>query len=255
MTADLDALYEAVLKDPDSDVPRLTYADACEVYGDSDRAEFIRLQIAETAARRARQDEAVSRSFQRRVALQERFGQRWAGPIRDRAKHIQFFRGFVEKLAMDAQQFLEHAEELYAMAPIRRLTLTGVPPVIEPLSNSQHLARIVWLNLEDQKIGNRGVESIAMSPYMNKLGYLGLDGTDITAVAVEALAASSKLSALRFVSGLPKAFQEDNWWDQGQTINVLPPPEAARIEQRYGRKLWLHPLDESSWRGIDEDEF
>jgi uncharacterized protein (TIGR02996 family) len=255
MTTELDALYNVVLRDPDSDAPRLAYADACEQLGDLDRAEFIRLQIAETTAHRAGRSQVRSGVFQRRFTLQERFGQLWAGTIRNRVRYAQFFRGFVEKIAVDARQFLEHAEELYALAPVRRLTLTGVLPVIDSLCKSQYLRRIVWLNLEDQKIGNHGVELIATSLYVGKLGYLGLEGTDISVAAVEALATSSNLPSLRLVSGLPKAFQEDTWWDQGQIINVLPPPEAAHIEQEYGRKAWLHSLEESHWRGISEDEF
>src|SRR4051812_28978495 len=45
VTVDRDALYHAVLDDPDDDAPRLIYADWCEDNGEAGRAEFIRTQI------------------------------------------------------------------------------------------------------------------------------------------------------------------------------------------------------------------
>lgn len=255
MSSNLEALFEAVLKNPDADAPRLAYAAACEAQGDSERAEFIRLQIDAAAAKRAGRVAEALQNVDRLMDLRDRFGDLWAGPIRDRVKYVQFFRGFVEKVGIDAKQFLDHADELYAMAPIRRLTLSGVSHVLEALVSSPSLSRIVWLNLEDQKIGDRGIELIAASPHVRRLAHLGLSSTGITTAGVEALAASPNLPSLRDVIGLPKAFCEDESWDQGKTIGVTPPPGASSIEQKYGYKRWLHPLEETKWRGIDEAEF
>jgi uncharacterized protein (TIGR02996 family) len=46
--SDGDALFQAILRHPDEDTPRLAYADWCDENGQPERAEFIRLQI-ETA--------------------------------------------------------------------------------------------------------------------------------------------------------------------------------------------------------------
>ena len=255
ISSDLEKLYEAVVKDPDADAPRLAYAVACEAHGDADRAEFIRLQIEAAALKRAGRHDDALRGFQRISILEHRSGKHWAGPIRQSVKSVGFFRGFVEWVDMDASNFLEHAEELFAMAPIRRLKLTGLIPVLEAVCSSPHLARLVSLNLEYQQIGDDGVKMIARSPHVQKLVYLGLLETGVTEAGVEALAASENLRSLRVVAGLPKQFREDSWSDQGQTMNVLPPPAAPSIEQKYGRKAWLHELEESAWRDISADEY
>jgi uncharacterized protein (TIGR02996 family) len=41
-----DAFLQAILESPDDDTPRLVYADWLDEYGETDRAEFIRVQIA-----------------------------------------------------------------------------------------------------------------------------------------------------------------------------------------------------------------
>lgn len=45
-TTDQAALYAAILADPEDDTVRLAFADWCDENGESDRAEFIRVQVA-----------------------------------------------------------------------------------------------------------------------------------------------------------------------------------------------------------------
>lgn len=47
---DLEALYRAILREPDEDTPRLAYADEVEERGDPARAELIRLQVRDIPA-------------------------------------------------------------------------------------------------------------------------------------------------------------------------------------------------------------
>jgi uncharacterized protein (TIGR02996 family) len=252
MISDLDDSLAAVLAEPNADAPRLVYASACEAHGDSERAEFVRLQVQSIAARRKGDEQGELQGFQRELALRKRFGDQWAGPVRDSVKSFQFFRGFVEWIAVDAAYFLTHADELYAIAPIRMVALRDAVPVLKDLGCSPHLARLVWLSLENQQIEDHGVELLAESPYLRNIAYLGLAGTGMSAAGVETLAASPHLPALRRVTGLPKEFEEEEWWDQGKTIDVISPCEAPTIERKYGPKAWLHPMTLSGWRGIDE---
>lgn len=249
MTRDLEALFQAVVRDPDADAPRLAFADACEAQ-DPERAEFIRLQVGHAAALRASRQDDADRGAQREIFLEKRRADGWAGPIRDRVERVHFYRGFVESVEVDAQRFLDEAEQLYALAPIRRLKLTGVASVLEEVCNSPHLARIVSLAFDNEKIGDRAAELLAASPHVSKLAHLWLARCGITAKGVEALAASSMLSSLRSVDGLPDEFKEIVWSDQGQTINVLPPPAAPAIEEKYGYKRWLHEMQETRWQGV-----
>src|SRR6188474_1207248 len=45
-----------------------------------------------------------------------------------------FFRGFVERVSARAHRFLEIADELFSLAPIRHLALIGVPAVVDELA-------------------------------------------------------------------------------------------------------------------------
>lgn len=258
MSNDFDALYEAVLKAPDDDAPRLAFADACES-SDAERAEFIRLQIARARALREKRYEDAQTDSDRLSFLERKRSDRWIGPIGERAKFVLFFRGFVEWIQIDAQQFLDQARDLYDLAPIRRLKLTAAAAVIDEIAASPHLSRIVDLSVEGAKIGDEGVRAIASSPYVSNVAILNFLGTGITAAGVEALASSVKLPALRQVVGMPAGFDESTtidpmnaWSDDGSHLTVHRAPEAARIEAKYGYKRWLHPIEETGGRGIDK---
>jgi uncharacterized protein (TIGR02996 family) len=259
MKVDLDTLHEAVVKEPAADAPRLAFADACEG-DDPERAEFIRLQIGEAAALRERRFEDVRRNFHRLFFLKRKRSDRWIGAIAAHAKFVVFYRGFVEWIQVDAREFLDHADRLFALAPVRRVKLTGSADLITEIAASPHLSRIVDLSVDGMQIGDRGVELIAASPYVHDVVILNLLGTGITPAAVEILAASPNLPALRQVVGMPAGFDETTssdpmnaWSDDGGHLTVYRAPEAARIEAKYGYKRWLHPIEETGGRGIDKE--
>src|SRR5438132_6587278 len=54
--SDRDALLAAIRQSPDDDAPRLVYADWLDEHADSDRAEFVRLQVEIDPYRRADAD-------------------------------------------------------------------------------------------------------------------------------------------------------------------------------------------------------
>jgi uncharacterized protein (TIGR02996 family) len=250
--ADLPSLLQSVLGNPDQDIPRLAYADACASSGDEVLARFIRLQIDAFRKRRAGHSDAYLPSSEARD-LSDKYGDGWAGPIRDRVQWLNFHRGFVEEIKIDAQRFLETADELYKMAPIRKLWLTGVKPVFEHLMQSPHLKRIVALCLEFQQLADADVKVLAMSPNLGKLALLGLRGNDVTVAGVEILAASTTLPSLKQVdfTGNPA-----NVVKEIVSNDILSPDvvfasgseEAYRIEQIYGRKTWLHTVEDHGLR-------
>src|SRR5262249_27007832 len=115
----------------------------------------------------------------------------------------EFHRGFVEKLAVDAQTFLRNAETLFQAAPlVRRLDLNksgrfvrdlaALPPLprlvaLDPghgglddaaavaLADSPHLAGLVDLDLRGNRIGAAGAAALVSSPYLTRLGELQLN--------------------------------------------------------------------------------
>ena len=83
MTPD-EAFLRAVREAPEDDAPRLIYADWLEEQGDSDRAEFIRVQCA--LARMGRSDPRWRPLWDRERDLIVANGNAWSAPLRRTAK-------------------------------------------------------------------------------------------------------------------------------------------------------------------------
>lgn len=251
--ADLDELFRDVVRQPDADSPRLAYAAACEACGDRDHADFIRIQLAYRDHLRAGGGEWFE-DTRRELDLDNAHGRAWAGDIATRVSSYGFFGGFVERIKLDAKQFLATADELYRLAPIRRLSLTSVAPVLEELFRSPHLGRLVRLSLEYEELGDRAAEVIARSPQLRKLAWLDLSVNNITRSGLEALAKSDKLPSLRKVdlTGNPvfKEVEESVGDDQGHIVDVGE--GLFEIEKRYGRKTWLHSTLDNGRRYLSE---
>src|SRR4051812_27805349 len=85
---------QAICEDPDDDAHRLIYADWLDDHGDSDRAEFIRLQCA--IARLDDEDEAMEA---REAELLRHYGDAWRAELPALPKiawMMSFGRGFIE---------------------------------------------------------------------------------------------------------------------------------------------------------------
>ena len=117
-----DALLSAIAAHPDEDTPRLAYADWLDEHDRPVRAEFIRLQI----------DIAVHKETLPRV-LQNRYVDVWIrnqelidahrvellGPLAalPNTERIEFRRGFLSELSLDAERFLQHADYIATLKP------------------------------------------------------------------------------------------------------------------------------------------
>ena len=189
--------------------------------------------------------------------LRQTHGAQWAGEIQNYVERYEFYRGFVEAIKIDAAEFLELAPKLYSLAPIRKLFLTGVLPVIDLLLQSPYLQRIVSLQLDHQKLGDGEVRKIAASPNLTRVRSLGLRGTNMTLAGVEALAACSTLPSLEELDlGATPAeiVKEDVWADQGGAhplIYAQGSLEGDKLEAKYGRKAWLHTVQDHGFRMAD----
>ncbi len=117
-------LYQAVVEEPDSDEPRLVFADWMDDCGDP-RGEFIRLQIRSADPILTLQQRVELQSIE--AEMLRKYQNRWNGPLH---KHIQttanlrcsrrrapirrwiYTRGFVSHLTIDATAFLIHTTVL-----------------------------------------------------------------------------------------------------------------------------------------------
>jgi hypothetical protein len=116
----------------------------------------------------------------------------------------QIYRGFVERVAMRAGRFLELAEELFRLAPIRHLVLICVPAVVDQLAASPHLARIRSLSLPRHsgadELSDDTVARLVASPHLGQLAHLRLvHQQGLTARAYERIVTAATLPQLSHV--------------------------------------------------------
>jgi uncharacterized protein (TIGR02996 family) len=100
MTADERALIQAIIANPDDDLPRLVYADWLEEHGRPERAEFIRVQC-ELA--RVGFDPVRRRRLQKQARqLLHRYGERWRGelPSAAPAEWGEYERGLMNSICI-----------------------------------------------------------------------------------------------------------------------------------------------------------
>lgn len=204
-------LFAAVCAAPDDDAPRLAYADHVEK-AEPEYAEFIRLQIARANEERIRK---VPRGhmgprelelWHRNYATWGRYIQRYVRDARDPFEFDQgweFERGFVAFVRMEPENFIALGERLFRMAPVQHADLYDGTEPVRPLFDSPFLARLdslslwrtgltdddaiamaacealsraTWLDLRQNKIGERGVRALAASPYMSNKVVVDLSG-------------------------------------------------------------------------------
>jgi uncharacterized protein (TIGR02996 family) len=188
-----DAFLQAILQDPDDVALRLVYADWLEERGDP-KGEFIRLQCD---AEQVADDELRAARLARAGALQAAHEAEWLGRLRGRVQGWTFRRGFIEDVTLGAAAFLDHADELFAASPIRRVRLRDAHTVVERLALCPHLARLVGLDLSDNRLGDAEAEVLAESPYLDSLQSLDLALNGIGLSGARALARGEHWGRLR----------------------------------------------------------
>lgn len=140
---DREALFRAILENPDDDTLRLVYADALEEEGDARRAAFIRCQIE--FANIPEYDPALIRI--QHLDRERLFGNWLINdlPALPRGLHWSrkpFRRGFPAAIqADDTAAFLNHSDELFALAPIESLELSATR-----LAEATEFAHAQWRN-------------------------------------------------------------------------------------------------------------
>src|SRR5262245_18930254 len=119
MVTDGDALWRAVLDNPDDDTPRLIYADWLDENAQPDRAAFIRAQVeavrAEPFGPKARAAEKLADELLRKNRPE------WTRGVRDLVDEYRFERGFVEHVTVGSDRFVRHAESLFEAEPVQSL--------------------------------------------------------------------------------------------------------------------------------------
>ncbi len=195
---DASALLDAIVHDPDDDLPRLAYADWCEENGLDARAEFIRVQLelgrAGCAGERRK---ALVRREKSLLAGNER---RWAKPFKPRLTKLGYRRGFVERATVKAPSFLDAPHEVMTCAPLRVLTLLEAGPRAGELARCEMLAWLTGVGLPGAGAGP--IAAVLESPHLDRLESLDLSRNGLGAGCLGRLPAApfARLKAL-FLDG------------------------------------------------------
>ena len=225
---DGEALFAAILAEPEEDTPRLVYADWLDENGQPERAAFIRVQVAlETAP-----SQALKASEKVLLALH---GDTWLAPLKMRGQPLDggaagmFRRGFVEIVWLTARAFIEKAPLLFARAPVRELRVTrSTAEDFQSLMTSPRLARLRTLDLSSQQLGDRGVAALVRSQFSSTLKVLRFRGCGISDFGAMALADTDFDRSLRELD-----------------LSFNPISESARsaLRDKFGEALVLNGCD------------
>jgi uncharacterized protein (TIGR02996 family) len=183
-----------ILAEPDSDGPRLVYADWLDEHGQSARAEFIRVQCARS--RLSVSDSRVPFLKERESVLLEQNRVPWSAPLSGLATKWDFVRGFPDQIRVEAGAFLTHAETLFRVVPVRHLELHDIQKWLSQLSRSPYLSRLAGLKLTGGRLGDAAAKALAQSPYLEQLQVLDLGRQQIGNDGAKALAAAENLHGL-----------------------------------------------------------
>lgn len=241
-----DALYRAILADPDSDGPRIRYAESARTSGDP-RADLIDAQLEVARQRRAHQPmTAYRQAHDRAAALIDKHGALWRQPLAPLIDdgvitRPTFLRGFVEDVTMTAATFAKRARDVYALAPVRHLSLTDVAGNLDAL---RHLDRIVSLDISGQQLGDDAITALAGSAASRRLHWLDISVNQITEAGLAALVASPHLPALAYVSVRGNRFASpvDEHGSEGDSMVMTRPSDTGKaLEAKLGHRVaWFH---------------
>jgi uncharacterized protein (TIGR02996 family) len=214
------AFLDAIVANIDDDSPRLMYADWLDEQGDSDRAEFIRVQVER--ARLPAWDAAQVRLRLREQELLSHHGEEWLAemPAIRGARWEGFRRGIVAEVSFtsfEAMRQSSHACRVVApieavtvhwprrregrktilpIAELRELTLTGYPDyeAFAWVAESPQLSTLRRLTAGG--LWGESLEQLVASPHLANLKSLRLPTNNLGNEGIFALTRSASLSAL-----------------------------------------------------------
>ncbi len=214
------AFLDAIVADIDDNAPRLIYADWLDEQGDSNRAEFIRVQVER--ARLPAWDAAQVRLRLREQELLARHGEAWLAelPAIKGAKWEGFRRGIVAEVSFTSFEAMRaSAHACRAVAPVEAVTVRwprrreggrGVKPIAElrelTLTGNPDYDAFEWVAESPQlstlrRLTARGLfgdslERLVASPHLANLKSLRLPSNNLGNEGITALTRSATLSAL-----------------------------------------------------------
>ncbi|WP_214108634.1 hypothetical protein [Acrocarpospora catenulata] len=240
--AEAAALAE-ILARPDDTEARLRWAELAEARG-APQAALVRTQVE--VREKVRDWPSLGRSEPRRSRLLIEWHSEWAAAVgRLGAQEVAFRRGFVEWVSIDAGTFLRRAPELFAVAPILYVKLTGVAPLLPDVLASGLLSRLLALDLSGEGLDDDHVAAIAGASGLTRLRSLNLRSNPISAIGLAHLYTTTTLPSLVHcdLDGTLCGQQYELGWTAQEypTEEWLATPLLASLEANFGRRAWTTP--------------
>jgi hypothetical protein len=227
---------------------------------DKDRAAFIREQIAEARARRAKR--AYGRAG--KSALLVAHEREWARTVLKYASEVEFDRGFVRKITIEPYLFLEYGEWLFINAPIREVVFTAADddeafPMAD-LAASPLLERLDSIIFRDPRLTDDAFMILAASPRLTRLVQLSAAKQRADVSVYEAMAAQPLTRKILSLHVSQEGFPGQNYGDTGvddlwgrAIWDWLPIPDTVRqLEEKYGYVPWLHGQENAIGDPLDK---
>jgi uncharacterized protein (TIGR02996 family) len=215
-----EAFIQAIREEPDDDAVRLIYADWLEDQGVPERAargEFIRVQVEQ--ARTSINDPCYLALQIREEALLQTHWDAWVGPLREALGNptgssfhnawldrpfaatalSHFRRGFVETVTVTGRRFINCAEKLARLTPIRQVRLGLAGSLIDQIGQLSMLSQVESLEFVDYFVNPLGpacARELARSPHLGRLRRLGLQRNNLQNEGLQALASAPWLAGL-----------------------------------------------------------
>src|SRR5262245_22753719 len=191
---------EAIKADPDSDGPRLVFADWLQENGDAGRAEFVRVQC-----QLARWVSDLDRrtDLQRREAeLLAAHGEEWASPVRRWANVWRWRRGLLDVIVPAANYLRRSRSEPARLDWVQAVrVIRATEPNRKALADCPHLGRVPSLDLRGLELEDAHVRALAAAAALAGVVELDLRHNRLTGASAHALAdgpAGGRLRRLHF---------------------------------------------------------
>jgi uncharacterized protein (TIGR02996 family) len=174
-----EPFLRAICENPEDDTVRLVYADWLDENGDPDRAEFIRLQVAQ-----ADKPRMYDADYFRAEALFRKNRDAWFAELPEVLgfeREDTFRRGFSYAVrARTVTYLVRHHAQLFATAPIQSLTLYGTDEraLVKTLQVPE-IERLTELYLARCSVDRGRFKVLTDCPRLTRLRTLGIRGRTV----------------------------------------------------------------------------
>lgn len=192
---DAKPFLKAIAADPESDLPRLIYADWLEEQGNP-RGDLIRAQceLERIGAFEPRAGLLAGRVTE----LEIEFGQEWIDPVVQLgALHAILRRGFIDEIKILGADFLRYGGQYFDAAPLlKTIAFQYAGPDLEEICQLPPFQRLTGVKLKNTSLTSPLLQVLVEHLNPAKTRFLGLSVADIDSHAARELARCEQLREL-----------------------------------------------------------